>query len=171
MQQFGNTLFQFDKADFDIQTPVPEIPLTDIDAFKARLNADDSPVQESVRHWFVKAATEQLGWKNGHFAEYLGLEWLIDCYGDSVPGTCAWIGPRGEILSCAWANHDSVCEAFLGKVQVIEGQWARMTHQSHAFEDAIRYVDRMTDKMVVACHQFGGRYPNIYTWARPDQFK
>lgn len=164
-------MFQFDKNDFEITLPTPEIPLSDVEAFKAKLFAEDCPVHESVRDWFLKAATEQTGWKNGYFADYLGLEWLINCYWDSIPGTCAWIGPRGEILSCEWANHDSVCEGFLGKVEEIERKWARMTHQTHALEDALRYVTKFTDKQIAACHQFGGRYPNIYTWARPDKFQ
>lgn len=161
----------FNRDAFKVETPTPEILLSDIESFKARLYAEDSPVQEDVRHWFMKAATEQHGWKSGHFASYLGLEWLIRAYWDSVPGTCAWIGPCGEVLSCAWANHDSVCEAFLGKVEEIERTWARMTHTTYSILDTLRYVDKQTDQMIKACHEFGAKYPHVYTWARPEQFQ
>lgn len=162
-------MFRFNEI--KVETPEPEIPLTDIEAFRVKLYAEDSPVEESVRDWFMKAATEQHGWKNGYFADYLGLEWLIDAYADTTPGECAWINARGEILSCRWAHHDSVCEGFLGKIEEVERTHARLTHQTYSILDALRYVDKQTDKMIIACHEFGARYPNIYTWANPGQFK
>ena len=121
--------------------------MTDLEKFAVLLN--ESGIDENLHPFFMNAAENRWAWKNDYLIDSQDITALINIFGNRVAaeGRYGWVGPRGEILCCAYCGHDMVARIFLGEsILDVERKWARVTRQCN-LDEAIEYVKRPTNAM------------------------
>lgn len=123
-------------------------PTHSLEEFEERLKA--TPIPQKIQSAILKAARARYAWQHGYADEWEGLDCLVNRYGHYLleTGDCAWVSSRGETFYCHYGVHDEVAAIFFGmKVHDFEKEFARVTKETKAPEDAYRYVDRPTPRM------------------------